>query len=82
MTRYFVDLTTSVLIPVEAESIEEAKDIAREFTYDKGRDFTELVNSLDFYVQSVEVAEPKYDASVGLAKDHPFDMLPLDEEEE
>ena len=83
MTRYFV----SIVVPcpdlmVEAESPEEAKEIAEAFIDDKGLDYQEIVTSMDAYVDQVDEADPGiYDTSYGISAKKPFELHDLDEEE-
>ena len=83
MTRYFVSIhIVSPDLVVEADSPEEAKEIAETFMEDKGRDYQELLMSMDTYVDQVDEIDPTvYDVSWGISADQPFDMHDLDKEE-
>jgi len=84
MTRYFVSFEIACPdLMVEADSPEEAKEIAEAFIEDKGRDYQEMVMAMDAYVDQVDEADPDvYDTSLGLSAKHPFDLHNLDEEGE
>ena len=83
MTRYFVSFEIACPdLMVEAESPEEAKEIAETFIRDKGRDYQELIMAMDAYVDQVDEADPGiYDTCYGISAKKPFELHNLDEEE-
>lgn len=82
MTRYFVSIQiASPDLIVEADSPEKAKEVAEAFIEDKGRDYCELLMSMDTCVDQIDEIDPNvYDVSWGISIEQPFDMHNLDEE--
>ena len=80
MTRYFVTVAASLLIPVEAKSEEEARDIVETYITDEDREIHEMT---EFDISDCEEADPDaYDcSSLGLSKEQPFHLHDLDGEE-
>lgn len=80
MTRYFVTVAASLLIPVEAKSEEEARDIVETYITDEDHEIREMV---EFDISDCEKADPDaYDcSSLGLSKELPFHLHDLDGEE-
>ena len=56
MTRYVVSIAiASPDLIVEANSPEEARDLANAFIDDKGADYCDLIESMDAEVDSIEM---------------------------
>ena len=78
MTRYFVTVVGSVLIPVEAKSEEEARDIVDAYIEDEDKEIRDVV---DFDIGDCEVADPDaYDCTtLGLDREDSFHLHDLKE---
>ena len=81
MTYYFVTVTSSFLVPVKAESIDEAREVVAQFCDNKEEDFTDLVLQNEYDITDVQEVNPiVYDCRVGLSSEHPNSLSPIEGE--
>ena len=79
MTRYVVSITiASPDLIVEANSPEEARDLANAFIDDKGADYCDLIESMDAEVDSIEMLGADCQLSIGIDRERCFDLHDLD----
>ena len=81
MTYYFVTVTSSFLVPVKAESIDEARGVVAQFCDTKEEDFTDTVLQNEYDITDIEEVDPIiYDCRVGLSAEHPNNLSPIEGE--
>ena len=83
MARYFVTIVGSIMIPVDADSEEQARDIADEYAQCDNDNFVEVITHMNYFVSDCEEVDPdEYDCStMGLSAKKPDYLHDLDEEE-
>ena len=81
MARYFVTIVGSVLIPVEAESEEQARDIVEDFMDFENEDFMETISTMDYEIGDCEEVEPDMcGTTMGLSAKEPRCLHDIEED--